>query len=62
VVQLNGDWILEEYAGDPTVRAVDLEAEPDDSEEPVPADGTQPPPPPVPPAAPPAPQQQAAAN
>jgi penicillin-binding protein 1A len=62
VVQLNGDWMLEEYAGDPTVRAVDLDREPDDSEDAAPADGAQPPQPPAPPAAPPAAQQQAAAN
>lgn len=39
VVQLNGDWILEEYAGDPTVRAVDMEPaplEPEAPEDPAP--------------------------
>ena len=71
VVQLNGDWILEEYADDPTVLAVDMDLPPE-GDAPVPADGTAPPapqapPPPAPPAAPvpppqPAPQQQMAAG
>jgi len=39
VVQLNGDWILEEYANDPTVRAVDLDAAPAEGEEAAPAEG-----------------------
>lgn len=41
VVQLNGDWILEEYADDPTVRAVDMEPaplEPEAPEDPAPSE------------------------
>jgi penicillin-binding protein 1A len=41
VVQLNGDWILEEYSNDPTVRAVDLDTIPAEGEQP-PAEGAQP--------------------
>jgi penicillin-binding protein 1A len=54
VVQKNGDWILEEYANDPTVLAVDKEAVPDEGEQPAPADGA-----PASPAAPAAPAQPA---
>ena len=57
VVQLNGDWILEEYAGDPTVRAVDLQDIPADSEAPEPAEGAPAVPPPQPPGSPSAPGQ-----
>ncbi|WP_154668085.1 penicillin-binding protein 1A [Pseudoduganella violaceinigra] len=49
VVQIRGDWVLEEYANDPTVLAVDMDAAPGDEEQPAPADGTAP-----------APQQQPA--
>ncbi|WP_202419767.1 penicillin-binding protein 1A [Pseudoduganella guangdongensis] len=49
VVQMNGDWILEEYAGDPTVRAVDMEAAPLEPEAPA---EPEPPEAPVPPAQP----------
>jgi penicillin-binding protein 1A len=71
VVQLNGDWILEEYAGDPTVLSIDMDLPPD-GDAPEPAEGTQPQPPspPPPPQAPqpaspatqPAPQLHAAAG
>ena len=44
VVQSNGDWLLEEYANDPTILAIDMGDVPAEGEEPVPADGTQQPP------------------
>jgi penicillin-binding protein 1A len=53
VVQLNGEWIYEEYANDPTVRAIDIEAAPVPEGEPAPAEGgpaaAAPPAPPAPP-------------
>jgi penicillin-binding protein 1A len=74
VVQLNGDWVLEEYAGDPTVLAIDMDTDPDEGEQAAPAEGTSPqgpppaqpallpttPAPPVPPAIQPLSQQQQA--
>jgi penicillin-binding protein 1A len=52
VVQLNGEWIYEEYANDPTVRAIDIEAAPAPEGEPAPAEGgpaaAAPPAPPAP--------------
>ena len=60
VVQLNGDWLLEEYANDPTVLAIDMGEVPAEGEQPVPADGTQQPPPtPAAPAQPTPPSQPA---
>ena len=55
VVQINGDWMLEEYANDPSVRAVDLDdvappAEDAAPAEPAPAQPASPPPPPAQPA------------
>jgi len=61
VVQLDGDWIYEEYANDPTVRGIDVEQAPAPEGE-APSDGALPgttpgvaPAPPAPPAPPPAP-------
>ena len=48
VVQVDGDWMLEEYADDPTVRSIDLDdaASPPDGAEP--GDDAEPPAPPAP--------------
>lgn len=58
VVQLNGDWVLEEYAADPTVRAVDMELAPPEPEQPEEPEtpGAAPQPPAAPAAPQPAPQ------
>ncbi|HEX8605944.1 MAG TPA: PBP1A family penicillin-binding protein [Pseudoduganella sp.] len=61
VVQVGDDWMLEEYANDPAVRAIDLDAgQPDGSEAQEPEDGAESMPMPAPmPAQPPAqPQAQ----
>jgi penicillin-binding protein 1A len=42
VVQSKGDWVLEEYANDPTVRGIDLEAEPTEGEPEDAAPATEP--------------------
>ncbi|XLZ71690.1 PBP1A family penicillin-binding protein [Massilia sp. SR12] len=55
VVQLNGDWVLEEYAADPTVRAVDMEAAPLEPEAPAEPEPPEAPAQPAPPASPPTP-------
>jgi penicillin-binding protein 1A len=55
VVQLDGEWIYEEYADDPTVRGIDLDEEPSEppsTEEPPPAEAPPAPPPPPPAPAP----------
>ncbi|MBB3219706.1 penicillin-binding protein 1A [Pseudoduganella umbonata] len=52
VVQMNDDWVLEEYAGDPAVRTIDIDpatldgaapAMPDDGSEPAPVQAPVPP-------------------